>query len=108
MVYFFNSITVLGITASSSDYTVANDIELTFTPSGPSMQFFSFTSTNDDRVENDESVLATLSTSDPQVEILTNQVQITIEDDDSTFYFFIYCNLCKQCFGLLLALLVHG
>ena len=98
MVYFSNSITVLGITASSSDYTVANDIELTFTPSGPSTQFFSFIPTNDDRVENDETVLATLSTSDPQVEILTNQVQITIEDDDSTFYFFIYCNLCKRMF----------
>ena len=98
MVYFSNSITVLGITASSSDYTVANDIELTFTPSGPSTQFFSFTPTNDDRVENDETVQATLSSTDPQVEILTNQVQITIEDDDSMFYFFIYNNLCKRIF----------
>lgn len=87
MVYFCCSISIVGITASSSDYTVADDIELTFTPSGPSTQSFSFTPINDGRVENDETVMATLSTTDLQAEILRNQVEITIQDDDSTFYY---------------------
>ena len=86
---FCYRISVAGITASPSDYTVANNIELTFTPSGPSTQFFSFTPTDDDRVENNETVLATLSTTDLQTEILINHVQITIKDNDSMFYFFL-------------------
>ncbi|CAB4009565.1 partial, partial [Paramuricea clavata] len=76
------SITVTGITASPSDYTVANDITLTFTATGPSRQFFSFTPINDTRIESDELVTATLSTTNPQAVILTSQIQITIEDDD--------------------------
>lgn len=82
MVYLFYSITVVGITASPSDYTF-----LSFTPSGSSTLFFSFTPIDDDRVENDEAVLATMSTTDPQAEMVITQVQIIIHDDDSMSYF---------------------
>ena len=81
---FYYRISVAGGTAVSNDYTVAGDITLTFTPTGPSRQFFTFTPVNDTRVENDELVFATLSTTDPQAEITTRQTQITIQDDDST------------------------
>ena len=63
---------------------------MTFTATGPSRQFFSFTPVNDVRIENDELVTATLSTTDPQAVILTSQIQITIEDDDRTLYSFLF------------------
>ena len=83
-IIIYYRISVAGGTAVSNDYTVAGDITLTFTPTGPSRQFFTFTPVNDTRVENDELVFATLSTTDPQAEITTRQTRITIQDDDST------------------------
>ena len=88
---FFCSITISGITASSNDFTVADDISLTFTPIGPATQFFTFTPNDDFRIEGDEIVLATLSTTNPQVEITRSQIQIIIQDIDSTFILFCFC-----------------
>ena len=85
MIFFYYSVAIAGVTASANDYTVANGITFTFTPTGPSRQFFSFTPVDDDRVENNEIVLATLSTTDPQAVITRGQIQITIEDDDGMF-----------------------
>ena len=76
--------TVAGVTASGDDYTVANGITFTFTPTGSNRQFFTFTPVNDVRVENDETVVATLSTTDPQAVITRRQIEITIQDNDRT------------------------
>ncbi|XP_028399458.1 uncharacterized protein LOC114522881 [Dendronephthya gigantea] len=76
------SVTVTGSTASSNDYTVSDNIIFTFSPTGPSRQHFNFTPNDDPRIEGDEVVLALLSTTDPQAEILTRQIRITIQDDD--------------------------
>jgi hypothetical protein len=82
---FCYSVAVAGFSASSNDYTVPNDITFTFSPTGPSRQFFTFTPVNDVRVENDEIVIATLSSTDPQAVINGSQIQITIQDDDGMF-----------------------
>ena len=71
-------------TASSSDYDVSpSDIALTFLPNGVTRQYFNVTPVDDLRVENDETITAILTTTDPLAVIIVREMQITIKDNDS-------------------------